>query len=188
MNVALSWHTPRYVPSLRGALLLRDGAPSPDPVFAITRAILRVNAQVSPVDALMLAGLTVRAARRNGLPPEFLAATLLQESAYDPRALSSAGAVGIAQFELSTASALGVDPFDPKDAVEGAATLLASYVRAYDSYPVPFVEALAAYNAGPGAVDAYRGLPPYPETRAYVGDVFDRWAKIVASETPIRRR
>lgn len=189
MNSALSWHAPAYADTVFGLRLLRDGVPAPDPALAITRAILHTNARLAPVDALRLAGETVRAARAHDLPPEFLGATLLQESAFDPRALSSAGAVGIAQFMLSTASGIGVDPFDPVSAIDGAAVLLSSYVRAYDGvYANPYAAALAAYNAGPGAVSTYRGVPPYAETREYIDDIVDRWAKIVAYEPPIHGR
>lgn len=168
--------------------LLRDGPPVSDPALAITRAILHTNPQIGPVDALLLAGMTVRAARMFDLPPEFLGAAILQESAYDPRALSSAGAIGIAQFEPETAAAIGIDPFDPEQAIDGAAQLLGSYVRAYAAYPVPYVEALVAYNAGPGAVDAHHGVPPYPETRGYIDSIIDRWAKIDGYERPIKAR
>jgi soluble lytic murein transglycosylase-like protein len=167
--------------------LLRDGPRTQSVTLAITRAILHTNGQIAPIDALRLASVTVHAARERDLPPEYLAATLLQESAFDPRALSVAGAVGIAQFMPSTADAAGVDPFDPFDAIPGAAALLASYVRAYSTYPNPYAAALAAYNAGPGAVDDYHGIPPYPETREYIDDIVDRWAKITAYEAPIQR-
>jgi len=162
---------------------LYDGPPSKSTTIAVTRAVLHTNPRLSPVDALMLADATVRAAQRNGLPPEFLAATLLQESAFDPQAVSVAGAVGIAQFMPSTADDAGVDPFDPFDAIDGAAQMLSGYVHAYDErYPNPYAIALAAYNAGPGAVDAYHGVPPYPETREYINDIVDRWAKIAGYE------
>lgn len=168
---------------------MRDGPSVSDPALAITRAILRTNARIAPIDALDLASETVNAAREHDLPPEFLAATLLQESAFDPRALSAAGAVGIAQFMPDTADGAGVDPFDPTSAIHGAAQLLASYVHAYDGvYANPYAAALAAYNAGPGAVSAYRGVPPYPETREYIADIVDRWAKIVGYEPQIERR
>ena len=133
----------------------------------------------------MLAQATVDAARRRGLPPEFLAATLLQESAYDPEALSAAGAVGIAQFELDTAAAWGVDPFDPFDAIDGAGRLLQSYIAIYTGrYADPFAASLAAYNAGPAAVARYAGVPPYAETRQYIDDIFERWARIASYERP----
>lgn len=135
--------------------------------------------------ALVLAQATVDTARRRGLPPEFLAATLLQESAYDPEALSAAGAVGIAQFELDTAAAWGVDPFDPFDAIDGAGRLLQSYRALYTGrYADPYAAALAAYNAGPAAVARYGGIPPYAETRQYIDDIFERWARIASYERP----
>ena len=129
----------------------------------------------------------MRAARANSLPPEFLVATLLQESAFDPGAVSVAGAEGIAQFMPETAAGAGVDPFDPSSAIDGAAQLLGTYVADYaQRYDDPFSLALAAYNAGPAAVRAYGGVPPYPETQAYIDDVIDRWAKIAAAEAPRR--
>lgn len=171
---------------LFGARLLYDGAPTSSATIAVTRAVLHTNPRIAPLDALRLADATVIAARRHGVPPEFLAATLLQESAFDPQAISSAGAVGIAQFMPSTAAGIGIDPFDPFQAIDGAAELLSEYVRAYrEEYPNPYAIALAAYNAGPGAVDAYHGVPPYAQTREYINDIVDRWAKIAGYE---RRR
>lgn len=151
--------------------------------LAVTRTVLHTNARLSPIDALRLSGAAVRAALRNGLPPEFLAATLLQESAFDPQAISAAGAIGIGQFMPSTADEAGIDPFDPYQAIDGSAQLLASYVRAYRArYDNPYATALAAYNAGPGAVSAYDGVPPYAETREYIADIVDRWARIAGYE------
>jgi soluble lytic murein transglycosylase-like protein len=168
---------------LFGARLLYDGPPTKSQTLAVTRTVLHTNPRISPVDALRLADATVLAAHRHGLPPEFLAATLLQESAFDPQAISSAGAVGIAQLMPSTAEGIGIDPFDPFDAIDGAAQLLSGYVRTYDGrYANAYAAALAAYNAGPGAVDAYHGVPPYAETRDYINDIIDRWAKIAGYE------
>jgi len=164
-------------------MLFRDGAPVEQPELAITRAVLHTNPRLAQAQALLLAVETVRAARRRGLPPEFLAATLLQESAYDVEALSSAGAIGIAQFMPGTAADVGIDPYDPIDAIAGAAELLGSYVTAYRHvYGDPYVTALAAYNAGPVAVERYGGVPPYPETQEYVALIFDRWAQIASYE------
>ena len=187
VNIALSWRPPVYAQSIFGMRLLHDGPPTRSSTLAITRAVLRTNARIAPLDALHFASETVRAARKHNLAPEFLAATLLQESAFDPWAVSSAGAVGIAQFMPSTADEIGVDPFDPISAIDGAAELLGSYVSAYDGvYANPYTAALDAYNAGPGAVDAYRGVPPYPETREYIDDIVDRWAQIAGYERPAR--
>lgn len=188
-NVALSWQRPTYAQTLLGARLLRDGVPFSRLDLAVAESVQRDNLRLRPLAALDLVDEAIAAARVNGLDPEFFCATLLQESAFDPGALSSAGAVGIAQFTLATAASVHVDPFDPRDAIRGSAALLVSYVRAYSGiYPDPYAVALAAYNAGPGAVRRYHGIPPYPETREYIDDIYDRWARILGDETPSGRQ
>lgn len=187
LNTALSWPAPSDEDELRGGRLVEDGAPVSYPEIAVARAILRANPRMTPAGALILATTTARAARANALPVEFLAATLLQESAFDPQAISSAGAVGIAQFTIGTAEDNGVNPFDPFDAIDGAARLLGIYYRAYRPiYTDPYAATLAAYNAGPGAVARYRGVPPYAETREYVSLIYDRWAHIASFERASR--
>jgi soluble lytic murein transglycosylase-like protein len=155
-------------------------APAPaSPVSAVTRAIVRSNLRISAADALVLATHAEGVAGEYGIDYGFFSATLLQESGFSPDALSAAGAVGIAQFTLETAESYGVDPFDWHDAMAGAARLLAEYLHRYDgAYPDPYAAALAAYNAGPGAVAQYHGVPPYPETQGYILDVYDRWSRI----------
>ncbi len=86
------------------------------------------------------------------------------ESGFDPGAVSHAGAVGLMQLMPGTARELGVDPRNPAQAVDGAARLLRQHLDDFGSVPL----ALAAYNAGPGAVRKYDGIPPYSETQAYV--------------------
>ncbi|GAC1654174.1 MAG: hypothetical protein NVS9B12_04620 [Vulcanimicrobiaceae bacterium] len=183
VNTALSWHIPPYTHTIAGATLLHDGRPFAHQNLAVARSIERSNERLSSFDALQWAESAVHAARTSGLNPEFFAATLLQESAFDPNALSSAGAVGIAQFTLDTAQAYGVNPFDPDSAIGGSAALLARYFSAYSGkYPDPYAVTLAAYNAGPGAVAAHHGIPPYAETREYIADVYGRWARILNDE------
>ncbi|MBV8373559.1 MAG: lytic transglycosylase domain-containing protein [Candidatus Eremiobacteraeota bacterium] len=183
LNIALSWPFPPHVDALAGAVLLRDGGAVREPELAISRAVLRTNPRIAQTAALLLAIETSRAARACDLPPELLAATLLQESAYDVEALSSAGAVGIAQFMPETAAAVGIDPYDPFDAIAAAGDLLGRYVAAYrGTYDDPYAAALAAYNAGPLAVKRYHGVPPYPETQEYLALIFDRWARIASYE------
>lgn len=179
----LAWHVPVTVEQVRGLRLI-DDAPAPAPLtLAVLHFVVRANPGLSPLDALMLASDAVRRARDAGLTPEFFCATILQESAFSPEAVSAAGAVGIAQFTLETADAYGVDPFDWRDALRGSALLLAGYAEAYATAAQDrYVLALAAYNAGPGAVERYHGVPPYPETQGYVGDIIDRWARIQALE------
>ncbi len=112
--------------------------------------------------------LFVRAGNRYGVSPKLLAAVAKVESGYNPNAVSPAGAQGLMQIMPSTAKGLGVrNSFDPEQAVNGAAKLLARNLREFKSVPL----ALAAYNAGGGAVHRYGGIPPYAETQAYVPKV-----------------
>jgi len=115
-----------------------------------------------------LVPLFTAAAAQHGVPASLLAAVAKQESGFNPGAVSSAGAEGIMQLMPSTAAGLGVNAFDPAQAIRGAAQLLSGYLQQYNG-SVPL--ALAAYNAGPGAVAQYGGIPPYPETTAYVNDI-----------------
>ncbi|HYZ17154.1 MAG TPA: lytic transglycosylase domain-containing protein [Candidatus Acidoferrum sp.] len=146
----------------------------------LAREALRSNPRLAPVDALLLSTRTLEVARRRGISPWFLASTLLQESAFNPGAISAAGAVGIAQFEVPTARLAGIDPWNPRSAIDGCAQLLAEYLTAYEGRNQdPYALAAAAYNAGPGAVRAYGGVPPYPETREYIALILERWSRIV---------
>ncbi len=183
-NAVLSWRMPPPVQSLRGLRLLYDLRPPLRPNLAVVHSIVRSNPRLDPFDALDLATNAVSLAALHHLDYGFFCATLLQESAFAPDAASSAGAVGIAQFTLDTADSAGVDPFDWRDAIRGSAELLGGYVATYDGvYGDPYAAALAAYNAGPGSVAHYHGIPPYQETREYVADVYDRWARILRNAT-----
>ncbi len=179
-DAALSWHIPPPVPVMRGLRLLMDAGPKAPLNVKVAREVLRTNPRLGQIDALVLATATIDAARAHGLPPAMLAATLLQESAFDPQAISAAGAVGIAQFTIPTARTVAVEPWEPRSAIAGAAHLLARYVNAYRArYDDPYSVALAAYNAGPLAVERYGGVPPYAQTREYISDIRDRWSRIV---------
>ena len=114
--------------------------------------------------------LFTRAGNRHGVDPALLAAVAAQESGFDSRAVSPAGAQGLMQFMPDTARGLGVDPFDPASAVDGAARYLADLGRQFGSSSL----ALAAYNAGPGTVARHGGIPPYPETQNYVRAVLNK--------------
>ncbi len=180
LDAALAWHIPPPVPVLRGLRLFMDAGRAAAPSVKIAREILRTNPRLAPVDALLLGTRALDASRAHGLAPWFLPATLLQESAFDVHAVSSAGAIGIAQFTVPTAREYGVDPWDPSSAIDGAARVLGAYVAAYRGRNEdPYALALAAYDAGPGAVSAYHGIPPYAETREYIADVRERWSRMV---------
>jgi len=112
-------------------------------------------------------GLFEQAGQRYGVAPGLLAAVAQAESGFNPGAVSGAGARGLMQLMPGTARGLGVDPTNPAQAVDGAARLLSQNLRTFGSASL----ALAAYNAGPGAVSQYHGVPPYAETRSYVTKV-----------------
>jgi soluble lytic murein transglycosylase-like protein len=122
------------------------------------------------------------AAKKYGIDPALLAAVVKQESNFNPHAQSTAGAKGLAQLMDSTARALGVsDPFDPVQSLDGGARFLSGLLKQFHGDESL---ALAAYNAGPGAVQKYGGIPPYQETRRYVPKVLEiaaRFRRISAS-------
>lgn len=121
----------------------------------------------SSLGAVPYAGLFTQAGSRYGISPALLAAVAKTESNFDSSAVSTAGARGLMQFMPATASGLGVDTSDPASSIDGAARYLSSLVGQFGSTDL----ALAAYNAGPGTVQRYGGMPPYGETRSYVRKV-----------------
>lgn len=102
-------------------------------------------------------------AARNDVDPDLVSAVMKAESNGNPRARSPVGAIGLMQLMPGTAAGLGVDPTDPVQNIEGGARYLGSLTRKYG-----IKEGVAAYNAGPGAVEKFGGVPPYKETQAYV--------------------
>lgn len=104
------------------------------------------------------------AARQHRIPEDLFLRLVQQESAWNPGARSHKGAMGLAQLMPQTARALGVDPNDPAQNLEGGARYLRTQYDKFGSWRL----ALAAYNAGPGAVEKYNGVPPYNETQNYV--------------------
>jgi soluble lytic murein transglycosylase-like protein len=112
-----------------------------------------------------------QAAARNGVNPAVLHGLIQQESGFNPDALSSAGAAGLTQLMPGTASTLGVaNPLDPVESIEGGARYLGELMSQFGGNTE---DALAAYNAGPGAVEQYGGIPPYAETQSYVASVLN---------------
>jgi soluble lytic murein transglycosylase-like protein len=122
----------------------------------------------NPLAGVPYADIFIKAGNKYGVSPKLLAAVAEVESGYDPKAVSGVGAQGLMQLMPSTAKGLGVhNAFDPEQAIMGGAKLLAHNLQEFKSVPL----ALAAYNAGGGAVHRYGGIPPFAETQAYVPKV-----------------
>jgi len=126
-----------------------------------------INDDGTLADGVPYADLFRSAGAAHGIQPSVLAAVAKTESAFDPNAVSHAGAQGLMQFMPGTAAEMGVDPYDPASAIDGAARYLSQNLRRFGSLEL----ALAAYNAGPGAVQQHGGIPPFAETQAYVPKV-----------------
>jgi soluble lytic murein transglycosylase-like protein len=118
-----------------------------------------------------------QAAERWHLPPGFLHAVVNAESGYRTDAVSPKGAIGLMQLMPATAHLLGADPKDPQQNVDAGARYLTQLLSRYADDPYQVRKAVAAYNAGPAAVDRYNGVPPYPETVGYVRRVIGQWQK-----------
>lgn len=110
------------------------------------------------------------AAAKYAVDPKLVSAVVEVESGGDQSAVSSAGAVGVMQLMPETAAGLGVNPYDMKSNVEGGTKYLREMLDTFDG---DVKKAVAAYNAGPNAVKAYGGIPPYAETQNYVNNVLD---------------
>ncbi|WP_202901604.1 lytic transglycosylase domain-containing protein [Bryobacter aggregatus] len=110
-------------------------------------------------------------AAKHGLPEKFVASVARAESAFQPNAVSNKGAIGVMQLMPGTARDLGVDPNDVRQNIEGGTKLLRDLLVQYQNDPDQVRKALAAYNAGAGAVAKYGGVPPYRETQNYVEKV-----------------
>jgi len=122
-----------------------------------------------PMDAATLNALIDQASATSRVPRTLIAAVISAESHGDPSAISRAGAQGIMQLMPGTAEQYGVvNPFDARENIAGGSAYLHDLLRRYKGN---VKLAVAAYNAGPGAVDAARGIPPFAETRAYVARV-----------------
>ena len=157
----------------------RLGMPSAGIAFGTGSATGRGAAPAGWADALPAAGrpwagAIEGSATQAGVDPRLLAAITRAESGFNPGALSGAGAVGLTQLMPGTAAGLGVDPTDPVANLEGGARYLAGQLDSFGRVDL----AVAAYNAGPGAVRQAGGVPDYPETQAYVRRVLGYYQQL----------
>lgn len=111
--------------------------------------------------------MAVEAARKYGIPEDIFLRQIAAESAWNPNAVSHAGAAGLMQFMPGTAEEMGVDPYDPASAIDGGARYLRQQYDRFGDWGL----ALASYNSGPGNVEKYGGIPPFAETRGYIAKI-----------------
>jgi soluble lytic murein transglycosylase-like protein len=144
-----------------------EEAVAPAPMPEAVGAPVAASGAIAPPPATPLE-LADAAADRYGLPRELVRSVMAAESGFQPRAISPKGAIGLMQLMPDTAQLLGADPHDPAQNVDAGTRYLRDLLEKYN---YGLRHALAAYNAGPGAVDKYNGVPPYRETINYIGRI-----------------
>ena len=143
------------------------------PAVSFEQALNTAQAGKSKPCPEELEPLIADAAEKYGIDPSIIKAVISVESGFRPRAISGAGAQGLMQLMPGTARALGVDPTDVAQNIDGGTKYLSRQIDHFGSLEL----GLAAYNAGPGSVARYGGVPPYSETRDYVAKVMSRLAQ-----------
>lgn len=141
----------------------------------LSQTICEFNGDISLEDSEHLASLIEGTANMYGVDPYLVAALVSQESAFYQNAVSPVGALGLGQLMPETAEDLGVDPHNPEQNIDGCVRYLAQNLDAWAHTDDPIALALASYNAGPGAVEQYGGIPPYEETQNYVAIIKYRY-------------
>lgn len=135
---------------------------------ALTEATA-VQANTQPRSKSQILNVVSQISKKHGVDEKLVQALIKQESGFNPKAKSKSGAIGLMQLMPATAKNLGVkDPYNTVQNVEGGVKYLKSMLNKYNGN---VILALAAYNAGPGAVDKYSGVPPYQETQNYVKNI-----------------
>ncbi len=147
---------------------------------AYAGALRSFDPTLGTVMSRRLADRVIWEADRARLDARLIVALVAVESSWHARARSSAGAIGLGQLMPETAAGLRVDPADPEANLDGTVRYLRGMIDRYARLPPQdrYERAIAAYNAGPGAVDRYGAIPPYAETQAYVRRVIGLWRRL----------
>jgi|SRR5579883_1201614 len=138
------------------------------PAIPMSRFAARSSAMPHLLDVVRFA------AKKHGVEPTLVKSIIKAESAFNEAAVSPKGALGLMQLMPETATEYGaVDPLDPEQNIDAGTKYLGALLRRYQNHKNALPLAIAAYNAGPGNVDKYKGIPPFSETRTYVSRVLN---------------
>lgn len=157
----------------------------PNPV--VVNSIRYYNEALSYAEAAELARLIQAKSKKYNVDPLLVTALVSQESAFRADAVSPVGAIGLGQLMPFTAKDLGVDPWDPAENLDGCVRYLSQNIERWRHSKIPVALALASYNAGPGAVGYYGGIPPYDETRHYVRAIRERYQNLRSRHLAFRQ-
>jgi soluble lytic murein transglycosylase-like protein len=162
------------------ALPVHPASAAETPAAAQYATILRtINPHLQVHESLAYARSLLKDSERTKLDPNLIMALVTVESSWRQTAVSNHGARGLGQLMPGTAAKLGVNPLDPAQNLRGASSYLRSLINRFAGRGVNAMrDAIGAYNAGPLAVERYRGIPPYHETQRYVVKVLAQWHKL----------